>query len=74
MVPKESGFNQSDTASCCCARAHCDVFQAGLLWQGMAKVYKRKAAFLSSRRHNLPSKVRLRNDQTPQNVYTWMQQ
>ena len=25
--------------------------------------------FLSSRRHNLPSKVRLRNDQTPRNVY-----
>ena len=24
---------------------------------------------LSSRRHNLPSKVRLRNDQTPRNVY-----
>ena len=30
--------------------------------------------FLSSRRHNLPSKVRLRNDQTPRNVYMWMQQ
>ena len=29
--------------------------------------------FLSSRRHNLPSKVRLRNDQTPWNVYMWMQ-
>ena len=25
--------------------------------------------FFSSRRHNLPSKVRLRNDQTPWNVY-----
>ena len=24
--------------------------------------------FLSSRRHNLPSKLRLRNDQTPRNV------
>ena len=22
------------------ARAHCDVFQAGLPWQGMAKLYK----------------------------------
>ena len=29
--------------------------------------------FLSSRIHNLPSKVRLRNDQTPRNVYMWMQ-
>ena len=28
-----------------------------------------KAAFLSSLRHNLHSKVRLRNDQTPRNVY-----
>ena len=55
------------------ARAHCDVFQAGLPWQGMAKLYKRQN-FLSSRRHNLPSKVRLRNDQTPRNVYMWMQQ
>ena len=39
MVPKENGFNQSDTASCCFA-AHCDVFQAGLPWQAMAKLYK----------------------------------
>ena len=23
MVPKENGFNQSDTASCCCARTLC---------------------------------------------------
>ena len=55
------------------ARAHCDVFQAGLPWQGMAKLYK-GSIFWSSRRHNLPSKVRLRNDQTPRNVYMWMRQ
>ena len=30
--------------------------------------------FLSSRRHNLPSKVKLRNNQTGRNVYMWMQQ
>ena len=29
--------------------------------------------FLSSRRHNLPSKVKLRNNQTERNVYMWMQ-
>ena len=29
---------------------------------------------LSSRRHNLPSKLKLRNNQTVQNVYMWMQQ
>ena len=30
--------------------------------------------FLSSRRHNFPSKVKLRNNQTERNVYMWMQQ
>ena len=32
-------FNQSGTFPAV-ARAHCDVFQAGLPWQGMAKLYK----------------------------------
>ena len=54
------------------ARAHCDVFQARLPLQGIVKFYK--GSILSSRRHNLPSKVRLRNDQTPRNVYMCMQQ
>ena len=45
------------------ARASRDIFQARL-----------QAAFLSSLRHNLSSKVRLRNNQTPRNVYMWMQQ
>ena len=31
-----------------------------------------KTALLSSQRHNLPSKVGLRDDQTPRNVYTHM--
>ena len=32
------------------------------------------AGFLSSRRHNLPSKVKLCYNQTERNVYMWMQQ
>ena len=39
MVLKENGFNQSDRLPAV-ARAHRDVFQAGLPWQGMAKLYK----------------------------------
>ena len=39
MVPKESGFNQSETASCLW-RAEYDVFYARLPWQGMVKLYK----------------------------------
>ena len=45
------------------ARAHCDVFRLAQMQH-----------FLSSRRHNLPSKVRLHNDQAPRNVNMWMQQ
>ena len=37
MVPKEDGFNQSGPAV---SHAHCDVIQADLSWQGMAKLYK----------------------------------
>ena len=39
MVPKESGFNQSETA---CARAWCDVFHARLSWQEMVEVLQRQ--------------------------------
>ena len=39
MIPKGNGFNQSGTASCCCARTLW-LFQAGLPWQGMTKLYK----------------------------------
>ena len=38
MVHKENGFNQSGPLPAV-ARAHCDVFQAGLPSQGMAKLY-----------------------------------
>ena len=43
MVPKENGFNQSETASQevpADARASRDVFHARLPWQGMVKLYK----------------------------------
>ena len=43
MVPKESGFNLSETASClnaCANSAEYDVFYARLPWQGMVKLYK----------------------------------
>ena len=69
MVPKESGFNHQIQRPAY-ARADCDVFYARLPWQGMAKLYTTlEAAFLYLRRHNLPSKVRLRNNQTARNVY-----
>ena len=57
MLPKESGFNQSEKLAVY-ACANRDVFEA----------------FLSSRRHNLPPNVKLRNNQTERNVYMWMQQ
>ena len=68
MVPKESGFNQPETASANVG-AECDVFHAHLPREGMVKLYKvTKAAFLSSRRHNLPSKLKLCNNQTVRNA------
>ncbi len=39
MVPKESGFNQSETTSAN-ARAQCVVFHARLQRQGMVKLFK----------------------------------
>ena len=38
MFPKMDSTNQARLPAV--ARAHCDVFQAGLPWQGMAKLYK----------------------------------
>ena len=72
MVPKEIGFNQSDNGVLL-LRAHIVMFFR-LACHGKGWRCYTKAAFLSSRRHNLPSKVRLRNDQTVRNVYMWMQQ
>ena len=39
MVPKRMD-SANQTRLPAVARAHCDVFQAGLPWQGMAKLYK----------------------------------
>ena len=72
MVPKESGFNQSEMASGKCALR---VWQFSMLaCHGKGCWSYTKASFLSSRRHNLPSKVKLCNNQTVRNVYMWMQQ
>ena len=40
MVPKQSGFNQSDTRLPYNAHAHRDVFQARLPWEEMVKLNK----------------------------------
>ena len=39
MVPKDSGFNQSERLPAN-VHAHRDVFQAGLPWQDMVKLNK----------------------------------
>ena len=71
MVPKESGLTNQKLLPYN-AYAHRDVFEARLPWEEMVTL--NKAAFLSSRRHNLPSKVRLCNNQTARNVYMSTQQ
>ncbi len=65
MVPKESGFNLSEMACGLCVR---------IVWRFLCSPAKgwwnyTKAAFLSLRRHNLPSTVSLCNNQTARNVY-----
>ena len=65
MVPKEIGFNQSETACGLCTGLVLRI----LCSSAMARDDEIKAAFSSLRRHNLPSKVRLRNNQTARNVY-----
>ena len=65
MVPKESGFNQSETASSC--------FPGSPPMTRDGEV-KQRQHFLSSSRHNLPSKVRLCNNQTARNFYMSIQQ
>ena len=64
MIPKESGFNQSATTS---------AFPGSSAIARDGEV-KQRQFFLSSRRHNLPSKVRLCNNQTARDVYMSMQQ
>ena len=60
MVPNECGFNQSETACGLCARTAWHF--PCVLRQGI--VNYTNAAFFSSWRHNLPSKLKLRNNQT----------
>ena len=67
MIPKESGFNQI-TNDFRQMRAHRVTFSM-LAFHGKGWLNYTKAAFLSSRRHNLPSKVKLCNNQTVRNVY-----
>ena len=59
--PKESGFKQSQTACCLCV-AQIVTFSQDFFHHG-------DIFFI-----NLPSKVKLRNNQTERNVYMWMQQ
>ena len=60
MVPKECELNQSET-------------DCGL-WQRREMVNYKNVAYMSSRRHNSPSKLKLRNNQAVRNVNMWMQQ
>ena len=39
------------------ARAHCDVFQAGPPWQGMAKLYKGSIFVITETQFSFPSQV-----------------
>ena len=57
MVPKESGFNQSETASGKCARAYCDVFPARLSRQGMVKLYKGSIFVITEAQFAIQSQV-----------------
>ena len=55
------------------AREFRDVFHACLQRREMVN-FIQNAVYLSSRRHNSPPKLTLRNNQYVQNVYMWMQQ
>ena len=57
MVPKEGGFNQSETASGKCALALCDVFHACLPRQGMVKLYKGSIFVITEAPFAIKSKV-----------------
>ena len=62
MVPKECGFNQSKSACrfCMCLSWHFTCLPATSRDDELIK----NAAFLLSRRHNWPSKLKLHNNQT----------
>ncbi len=56
MVPKQSGFNQSETASAN-AHAHGDVFQACLPWQEMARLNKGSIFIITDTQFAIQSQV-----------------
>ena len=69
MVPKESGFNQSVAASGMCARK-ASHFPCSPAVARDGEVIQRQ--HFCHHGDTLPSKGRLRNNQTVRNVYTWM--
>ena len=56
MVPKQSGFNQSDTTSSN-AHAHRDVFQARLPWEEMVKLNKGSIFIITETQFAIQSQV-----------------
>ena len=72
MVPKDCGFNQSETACGICARIAWRFPCLPATERDGGWTYGNTAFLLS--RHNSPSKLTLRNNQTARNVYMWMQQ
>ena len=69
MVPKECGFNQSETACGLCA----EIARRFPCLHATAKDGEliKNAAFLPSHRYNSPSKLKLGNNQTVLNVYIY---
>ncbi len=55
MVPKESGFNQSETTSN--AHAHRDVFQARLPWEEKVKLNKGSIFIITETQFAIQSRV-----------------
>ena len=72
MAPKESGFTQSVAASGIRARK-ARRFPGSSATMRDGKLLQMPHS-LPSLRNNSPSKLKLRNNQTVRNVYTWMQQ
>ncbi len=56
MVPKESGFNQSETVPPN-AHAHHDVFQAGLPWEEVVKLNKGSIYIITETQFAIQSQV-----------------
>ena len=56
MVPKESGFNQSETTSPN-AHAYRDVFQARLSWEEMVKLNKGSIFIITETQFAIQSQV-----------------